>query len=86
MSSSSTSARKITWSHPIERENGQYLELDEIGGYEIRYRTTASSNYTYVTLSGNKTTEYVPSKFEGLEFEIAVFDTQGIYSQFVKVQ
>ncbi len=86
MSSSSVSARKITWNHPNQRENGQYLELSEIGGYEIRYRTTADSSFTYVTLAGNEITEYTPSVIEGLEFEIAVFDTQGIYSKFVKIQ
>lgn len=86
MSSSSISATKITWSHPTARENGVYLELDEIGGYEIRYRNTADGDYTYVTLTGNETTEYIPPIIEGAEFEIAVFDTQGIYSQFVKVQ
>src|SRR5690606_21524289 len=28
----------LSWSHPTQRENGEYLELDEIGGYELRYR------------------------------------------------
>lgn len=36
--SSSAPSQTVTveWSHPNERENGAYLELSEIGGYEIR--------------------------------------------------
>lgn len=84
---SSTSPRsvKLTWNHPTQRENGQYLELSEIGGYEIRYRKLNDTQYTYVVIKGNNTFEYTPTNAEDIEFEIAVFDTNGVYSRFVKV-
>ena len=87
-SSSSVALQALTiiWSHPNQRENGTFLELDEIGGYEIRYRKPTDSRYTYITLNGNRTNEYIfTGNTAGLEFEIAVFDSRGIYSRFVKV-
>lgn len=87
-SSSSIALQAITiiWSHPNQRENGTFLELDEIGGYEIRYRKPTDSRYTYITLNGNRTNEYIfTGNIPGMEFEIAVFDNRGLYSRFVKV-
>ena len=76
----------ISWNHPHQRENGTFLELEEIGGYEIRYREPTGNHYTYITLDGNHTTEYTfPNETQDWEFEIAVFDKSGIYSRFVKV-
>jgi hypothetical protein len=87
-SSNGPQAVIISWSHPSHRENGLFLALDEIGGYEIRYRKPAATSYKYITLKGNSATEYTFTDEEDgqdLEFEIAVFDTDGLYSQFVKV-
>jgi len=76
----------ISWNHPNQRENGTFLQLDEIGGYQIRYRKPTDTSYTHLTLNGNRTTEYTfSSAAQDLEFEIAVFDTTGLYSPFVKV-
>jgi hypothetical protein len=90
-SSVASLAATLSWSHPNQRENGKFLELDEIAGYEIRYRKPTGTRYTYITLYGNRTTEYTfPEDMQihaqDLEFEIAVFDTKGLYSQFVKVR
>lgn len=76
---------KITWNHPSQRENGQFLELDEIRGYEIRYRKATDTRYTYIVINSNRVTEYTHANASNTEFEIAVFDTNGIYSRFVKV-
>jgi hypothetical protein len=76
---------KITWTHPNQRENGQFLELDEIRGYEIRYRKLTDSRYTYIVINSNKVNEYSHLDAKDTEFEIAVFDTNGVYSRFVKV-
>ncbi len=84
-SASSQKSAKLTWTHPNQRENGQYLELDEIGGYEIRYRKSTDSRYTYILINSNKVTEYTHADANDTEFEIAVFDTNGVYSRFVKV-
>ena len=84
-STASQKSAKLTWSHPIKRENGQYLELDEIGGYEIRYRKTTDNRFTYIVINSNQTTEYTHADASDTEFEIAAFDTNGVYSRFVKV-
>lgn len=76
----------ITWGHPSQREDGSFLELDEIGGYEIRYRKPNGARFTYINLNGNRTTEHVfTGPVKDLEFEIAVFDTLGLYSSYVKI-
>jgi hypothetical protein len=67
-----------------------FLELDEIGGYEIRYRKPTSTRYTHIIFNGNHTTEYtfgeeMQIQIQETEFEIAVFDTAGLYSRFVRV-
>ncbi len=85
-SASSIARTSITWSHPSQRENGSFLELNEIGGYEIRYRKSTDAQYTRVTLNGNRTNEYIYiGDASGMEFEIAVFDNSGNYSRFIKV-
>jgi hypothetical protein len=82
---SSQKSVKITWTHPNQRENGQFLELDEIRGYEIRYRKITDNRYTYIVINNNKVNEYTHNDAVNTEFEIAVFDTNGVYSRFVKV-
>lgn len=90
LSSSSSSANpqtvKIVWTHPKTRENGEFLSLDEISGYEIRYRKPDDKYFTYFSISGNRTTEFsYTSDFTSAEFEIAVVDSDGRYSRFVSV-
>lgn len=76
----------LTWSHPTERENGEYLELDEIGGYELRYRENSLKPFTNVIIRGSDTTSYDLDKLRAnYDFEIAVFDAQGLYSEFVTI-
>lgn len=84
-SASSQKSVKLTWTHPNQRENGQFLELNEIGGYEIRYRKTTDPRYTYIVINSNRVTEYTQANANDTEFEIAVFDSNGVYSRFVKV-
>lgn len=84
-SAASQKSAKLTWSHPNQRENGQFLELNEIGGYEIRYRKITDTRYTYIVLNSNRITEYTLANANDTEFEIAVFDSNGVYSRFVKV-
>jgi hypothetical protein len=77
----------IQWSHPTARENGTYLTIDEIGGYEIRYKALRDTLYTHVSIPGNGVTKYqFPLSIIGLQFEIAVYDKQGLYSEFVPIQ
>jgi hypothetical protein len=87
-SSSSIAGQQVTiqWAHPNERENGTYLELDEIGGYEIRVFNPATAAYKYYPIAGNSTNSYTLSNYlTNMTIEIAVYDTQGLYSEFVSV-
>lgn len=78
---------KLTWQHPQQRQNGRYLELSEIQGYELRYRPDSLSTYTIISIPGNTTTSYAsPSLSSNWDFEIAVYDTRGLYSEFVALQ
>jgi hypothetical protein len=76
----------IQWSHPTQREDGKYLELNEIGGYEIRVRNSGSTSFTSYTIAGNATTSYSLNNYlSTMSVEIAVYDTQGVYSEFVSI-
>ncbi len=77
----------ITWTAPTKRANGTDLYIDELGGYEIRYKKKADSNYTYVTINDPWTQDYKFDWLEGdFEFQIAAFDKNGVYSPFVDIQ
>jgi hypothetical protein len=84
-SSSTQETITITWNRPTTREDKiVFLDPNEIAGYEIRYRSSNAITYTSITLPGTLV-EYV---FEGdptMEFEIAAFDTRGIYGDFTKI-
>ncbi|MCE3253700.1 MAG: hypothetical protein K0Q67_2720 [Cellvibrio sp.] len=78
---------EISWTAPTKRENGADLYIDELGGYEIRYKKTTDTKYTYVSINDPWTQSY---KFDWLEgdyvFQIAAFDKNGIYSPFEDIQ
>lgn len=76
----------ITWEHPNQRENGKFLELDEIAGYEIRFKKPTDARFTYLMVNGNTTNELsYTGSLDGAAFEIAVFDINGLYSQYAPV-
>ena len=73
----------LAWLAPKARENGTYLELDEIGGYEIRYQPLGTTDYSYIKLD-NRTTEYSSDQLpSNALYEIAVYDMNGLYSEYV---
>src|SRR5690606_8236454 len=75
----------IYWSTPNQRENGEYLEFDEIGGYELRYKLTSEEVYKTICLAPD-IEEYFFYYLEcDYEFEIATFDTDGLYSKYVAI-
>ncbi|MEJ2044917.1 MAG: fibronectin type III domain-containing protein, partial [Reinekea sp.] len=58
----------------------------EIGGYEVRYKKTADTQYTTVMINDNSVEQYVIDELENADsysFEVAAFDTDGVYSQFI---
>lgn len=86
-SSSSSGQVTLTWSSPNARENGEYLELDQIGGYEIRYKRTTDSSYTVKVIPGSRTNSINLGTLTGTyQYEIAAYDTNGLYSTFVPIK
>lgn len=77
----------LYWNTPQERENGEPLDTNEIGGYEIRYRLVGE-DFESVVVDDATVDQYLFSDLAtgDYEFEIAVFDTNGVYSEFVAAQ
>lgn len=76
----------LTWKVPNQRENGDYLDITDVGGYELRYRRTTDADFTYVTINDPWTTRHNLTLTEGIyEIQIAAFDKNGLYSQFVNL-
>lgn len=76
----------IYWSVPTHRENGDRLDITEIGGYELRYKLKSSPEYTTLDIDSGYTDTYYFDYLQGdYEFELATYDTDGLYSEFVRV-
>ncbi len=79
-------AVQVYWSVPTTRENGDYLDITEIGGYEVRYKLKSASTFTSVVIKDAFIDAYYFDYLKGdYEFEIATFDKTGLYSKFVPV-
>lgn len=77
----------INWTPPTHRENGEFLDIAAVGGYELRYKLKNSSQYKSVRISSGYTDSYYFDYLKGnYEFEIAAFDTNGDYSDFVPIE
>lgn len=75
----------LKWLPPSQRENGATLTTAEIGGYEIRYRSITENTYKYLSITGTQTQTSLNNLAGDYVFEIAVFDTNGLYSNFVSI-
>ncbi|MBB3168671.1 fibronectin type III domain-containing protein [Simiduia aestuariiviva] len=74
----------VNWNTPTLRENGDPLDLSELGGYEVRYREEGAPDFTYVVVEGGwETSKYIGDLYGSYEFEVAAYDNNGLYSQFV---
>lgn len=74
----------LTWEVPVARENEDPLYIYEIGGYEIAYRKIGTDIYQTVQIDQGDIdsftlTDIVVGEYE---FKIAVFDSNGLYSQY----
>lgn len=77
----------LNWAAPTERNNGEPLTVDELGGYELRYQLAGTADQLTVIVPDGKATTY---RVDGLPggshvFEIAAYDTNGLYSEFVSI-
>ena len=76
----------IYWSIPTQRENGDHLDIRDIGGYELRYKLKSAENFTTVNIDSGFTDTYYFDYLQGdYEFEIATYDVDGLYSSFVSI-
>lgn len=72
----------LSWSAPDERVNGQAMSADEIGGYEIRVECPDKSPQTFST--EGLIYEFMNEEMKECNFFVAVYDTDGIYSDFIE--
>ena len=77
---------ELYWTTPTERENGDALDVTEIGGYELRYKREGESEYTVITIEDGYADAYYLDFLKGQYlFEIATYDIHGLYSSFVPI-
>lgn len=76
----------LYWSAPQQRSNGDPMTVNDIGGYEIRYRNAKSPYFKTVLIRDPATEQYRLNSvvLDNLVIEVAVFDNNGIYSDFVR--
>jgi hypothetical protein len=74
----------LSWSIPATREDGSYLPVYEIGGYEVRYSKDEGTDVTVIRIDDPQTTDWTMENLApGLyEFSIATIDSEGVYSEF----
>ena len=77
----------LRWSVPTERENGEPLAVDDIGGYEIRYRAGDAEEFSSVIVPDGSATSFTLNDLTGANYaiEVAAFDTDGLFSDFVPI-
>jgi len=72
------------WDVPRYREDGSYLDITELGGYELRYKRADESHYSYVSINDPWKNYYQFRNLEGdYVLQVAAFDRNGRYSKFV---
>lgn len=82
-----TGPANFSWLAPSLRENGNILDITELGGYELRYRKTTDSVFTYININDAWKNYYNFTWLDGTYiFQVAAFDTNGLYSNFVDIK
>ena len=76
----------ISWAAPRYREDGTILDITEVGGYKIRYKSSTATDFTYVAINDAWTNTYNFSWLDGTyTFQIAAYDKKGRYSAYVDI-
>lgn len=79
----------LYWETPDKRTNDDPLPLDQLGGFEIRYRQSGDSRFTVVLIRDNGTDQYLLKSIKNPNsaiIEVAAFDHEGIYSNWVRAR
>lgn len=74
----------VEWDIPSTRENGEALDLSEIGGYELIYRKMDEALKPAIVITDQTRDSYEITDLPAGRYEvrIAAFDTDGLYSDF----
>lgn len=76
----------VYWCVPALRENGEQLSLNDIAGYELRYKSCDETEFKIIRIENAFTDAYYFDYLRGeFEFHIATFDINGLYSKFVPI-
>lgn len=74
------------WARPDQRENGEELPMDELGGYELRYRQVQSQDYEMKLIDDVSDPIHLQD-IDDMEGDyivtVAAYDKDGLYSDFV---
>lgn len=83
--SSAVRSVSLYWSAPSHRINGDDIAIDDLGGYEVRYRKTDEQDYTRVVIDDPLIEQFHIDDLAESDyvFEVAAFDKDGLYSDFV---
>lgn len=84
-SSTAAGMVNLTWDIPNQREDGSFLELYEIGGYELRHKPSGSTTFISRVIANATTRNLTLTASRSDIFEIAAYDRNGLYSKFVKI-
>ncbi len=84
VNNNTTYSALLSWSSPDARENGAALEIYEIGGFEIKYKSADADTYTSILVNESTANQYLVDNLPAgtYEFMIATIDADGIYSDF----
>lgn len=75
---------QLAWDIPMQRENGDELKPNEIGGYKIEYRRVGTTIFqTFMVEDGLSDSTEIGDLVQGMyEFRIAAFDADGLFSDY----
>jgi hypothetical protein len=77
---------QLYWAIPTQRENGELLDVTEIAGYELRYKLKSTADFNSILIENAYLDAYYFDHLQGdYEFEIATYDVNGLYSNFVAI-
>lgn len=77
----------LSWILPSARENGEFMNADEIGGYEVRFLELDGKVARSLTVNDATQTRLNIGQNSGAYlYEIAIFDKNGLYSLFVPIE
>lgn len=81
------SSAVLRWAVPTERENGEPLAVEDIGGYEIRYRSGDADESNSVIVPDGSATSFTLNELTDAAYtiEVAAYDTDGLFSEFVQI-